>query len=199
MRIAGDGPKPHFMTEVGVLFRDEVFLFDVFTMDDAFRDELKAKLERVGGRLLKFRPWEVTLGFCPGQRITIRQVHTTDAERNLWHADGRPFYYLDVEVTEPRCDDAYGGILGQTYQCKYVLDGEPFVWSPEQEEAFRLEGGLSTPYGVFEDDATCGATSKRGVACGATSKRGVARQGLKQNLGSLVGTARKTEVTAMAQ
>jgi hypothetical protein len=119
MRIAGDGPKPHFMTEVGVLFRDEVFLFDVFTMNDAFRDELKAKLERIGGRLLKFRPWEVTLGFCPGQQITIRQVHTTDAERSLWHADGRPFYYLDVEVTEPRCGDAYGGILGQTYHCSW--------------------------------------------------------------------------------
>jgi hypothetical protein len=94
-----------------------------------------------------------------------------------------------VEVTEPRCGDAYGGILGQTYQCKYVLDGEPFVWSPEQEEAFRLEGDISTPNGVFEDDATCGATSKRGAA----------RQVLKQNLGSLVGTARETEVTAMAQ
>jgi hypothetical protein len=177
------------MTEVGVLFRDEVFLFDVFTMDDAFCDELKAKLERIGGRLLKFRPWEVTLGFCPGQKITIRQVHTTDAEQNLWHADGRPFNYLDVEVTEPCFGDAYGGILGQTYQCKYVLDGEPFVWSPEQEEAFRLEGDISTPNGVFEDDATCGATSKRGAA----------RQEFKQTLDSLVGTARKTEVTAMAQ
>ena len=96
----------------------------------------------------------VTLGFCPGQHITIRQMHTADVKHNLWHADGRPFNYLDVEMTEPRCDDAYGVILGQKYQCKYVLDGEPFVWSPEQEEAFRLEGGLSTPYGAFDDDAT---------------------------------------------
>ena len=63
------------------------------------------------------------------------------------------------------------------------------MWSPEQEEAFRLEGGLSSPSGAFEDDATCGAASKRGGA----------RQEFKQNLGSLVGTARKTEVTAMAQ
>jgi len=54
MRIAGDGPKSHFMTEVGVLFRNEVLLFDVFTVNDGFSDKLKAKLERVGGRLLKF-------------------------------------------------------------------------------------------------------------------------------------------------
>ena len=58
-------------------------------------------------------------------------MHTFDAERNLWHADGRRFNYLDVEVAEPRCDDTYDGILGQTYQCKYVSDGEPFVRSPE--------------------------------------------------------------------
>ncbi len=116
-------------------------------------------------------------------------MHTSDAERNLWHADGRPFNYLDVEVTEPRCDDTYGGILGQTYRRKYLLDGEPFVWSPEQEETFRLEGTLSSPSGVFEDDAMCGAANKRGGA----------RKEFKQNLGSLVGTARKAEVTAMAQ
>ncbi len=51
MRIAGDGPKPHFTTEVGVLFRDEVFLFDEFNMENAFRDDLKARLERVDGRI----------------------------------------------------------------------------------------------------------------------------------------------------
>jgi len=92
-------------------------------------------------------------------------------------------------MAEPRCDDTYGGILDQTYQCKYVLDDEPFVSSPEQEETFRLEGNMSSPGGVFEDDAVCGAASKRGGA----------RQEFKQNLGSLVGTARNAEVTAMAQ
>lgn len=56
MRIAGDGPKPPLMTEVGVLFGTEAFLFDMFTMDDTFRAELQAKLERVGGRLMKFQP-----------------------------------------------------------------------------------------------------------------------------------------------
>jgi hypothetical protein len=100
------------MTEVGVLFRDESFLFTVVTMDEAFRDALKVKLERVGGRLLSFQPWEVVLGFCSGQKVTIQQKHTTEAERELWHADGRPFYYLDVEVAVPGCHEAYGGGAG---------------------------------------------------------------------------------------
>jgi hypothetical protein len=165
MRIAGDGPKPHFMTEVGVLFRNESFLFTVFTMKTAFRDDLQAKLHRVGGRLLAFRPWEVTLGLCAGQRVTVRQMHTTEAERELWHADGRPFYYLDVEVAVPGCHDAYGGVLGQTYQCKYVRDGESFVWSHEQEEAFGLPGGLFSPSGAFAVDAPCvGKTGTGGTA-----------------------------------
>ena len=155
MRIAGDGPKPHFMTEVAVLFRDESFLFDVVTMDDAFRDNLEARLERVGGQLLGFQPWQVTLGLCAGQRVVIRQKHTTEAEKELWHADGRPFYYLDVEVAVPGCHDAYDGALGQTYQCKYVQNNDPFVWSHEQEEAFRLPEGLLSPSGAFEVDAAC--------------------------------------------
>ena len=156
MRIAGDGPKPHFMTEAAVLFRGEAFRFDVVTMDDVFRADLRARLERVGGRLLKSQSWEVTLGLCAGQRVTITQKHTTNAERDLWHADGRPFNYLDMKVTAPRCDDAYGGVLGQTYQCKYVRDGEPFAWSHEQEETFRLPGG--DLFGVsagFAADAPC--------------------------------------------
>jgi len=130
-----------------VLFRDESFLFSVVTMDDAFRD---------GGQLLSFYPWEVTLGLCSGIRVTICQKHTTEAERELWHADGQPFYYLDVEVAVPGCHDAYDGVLGQTYQCKHARDGAAFVWSHEQEEAFRLPGDLlSYPSGAFAVDALC--------------------------------------------
>ncbi len=155
MRIAGDGPKPHFMTEVSVLFRTKSFLFNVVTMDDRFRDDLTAKLDLVGGRLLTFHPWEVTLGLGAGQRVTIRQKHTTEAERELWHANGRSFYYLGVDVAVPGCHDTYDGVLGQTYQCRYVRDGDAFEWSHEQEEAFRLLGGLLSPSGAFAVDAPC--------------------------------------------
>ena len=131
-------------------------------MDDAFRDALQAKLERAGGNLLRFQPWEVVMELCPGQRVTITQKHTTEAERELWHADGRPFYYLDVEVTVLSCDDAYDGVLGQTYQCKYVRDGARFGWSHEQEEAFRLRGGLMSASGAFAVDALCVAIENGG-------------------------------------
>jgi hypothetical protein len=57
----------------------------------------------------------VTLGLCAGQRITITQKHTIEAEHELWHKDGRPFYYLDVELGVAACHDAYDGVLGQTY------------------------------------------------------------------------------------
>ena len=168
MRIAGDGPRPHFMTEVAVLYRGKSFLFTVVTMDAAFRDDLKARLERVGGKLLNFRHWEVTLELCPGQRVTVTQKHTTDAERELWHADGRPFYYLDVQVAVPGCDDAYDGVLGQTYQCKYVREGAAFEWSQAQEEAFRLpEDDLMSAHKGFADiNAPCFANRNGGGSHG---------------------------------
>jgi hypothetical protein len=185
MRIAGDGPKPHFMTEVGVRFRDEAFLFTVVTMDDAFRDELWAKVERAGGQLLSFQPWEVTLGLCSGQRVTIRQKHTTEAEHELWHADGRPFYYLDVEVAVPGCHDAYDGVLGQTYRCKYVRDGASFAWSHEQEAAFRLPGDLlNHPSGSFAVDAPCfvdkGGDGVAAALDGQTGSQKKQRRSIKQ-------------------
>jgi hypothetical protein len=158
IRIAGDGPKPHFMTEAGVLFRNEFFLFTVVTMDDAFRDDIQAWVERVGGKLLTFQPWEVTLELCPGHLVTITQKHTTEAERELWHADGRPFYYLDVEVVVPGCHDTYDDVLGQTYQCKYVQDGAAFEWSGEKEEGFRLPAGLMGVSKNFAVDAPCVGT-----------------------------------------
>ena len=192
MRIAGDGPKPHFMTEAAVLFRGEAFRFDVVTMDDVFRADLRARLERVGGRLLKSQSWEVTLGLCAGQRVTITQKHTTDAERDLWHADGRPFYYLDVQVAAPRCDDAYGGALGQTYQCKYVQDQEKFVWSADQEEAFRLSGddGLTASSGAYAADATCDDAAIKSRASGGRRKRKLAQgTGTRRLVGSWAGAA----------
>lgn len=156
MRIAGDGPKPHFMTEVGVLFRNEAFQFSVVTMDEAFREALEAKLKRAGGRLLEFRHWAVTLELCPGTLVTVTQMHTSKADRNLWHGDGRPFYYLDVEVSVPACHDAYGGVLGQTYRCKHIRDGEAFTWSDDREEMFRLPGGaLLGASGALNVEAAC--------------------------------------------
>lgn len=89
---------------------------------------------------------------CPGQTITITQMHTT--EPWLSHGNGEPWYYLDVQVAVPNCDDSYDGALGQTYKCEYVSGDKEFVWSHDQEESFRLPT-LSAPVAPFQVDSIC--------------------------------------------
>jgi hypothetical protein len=55
-------------------------------------------------------------------------------------------------VRVPGCHNAYGGLLGQTYQCKYAR--EKFEWSREREEAFRV-ATLETASGMYSPLATC--------------------------------------------
>jgi hypothetical protein len=147
-----DGPSTRFMTEIGLLFRDEVLLFDTHTMSQSFRDDLEHSLVHAGGKLLSWSPWKVKMELCPGHLITISQMHTT--EPWLTHADGRPWYYLDVEVTVPNCDDSYDGALGQTYKCEYVSGKKEFIWSHSQEESFRVPT-LSAPTASFLVGSTC--------------------------------------------
>jgi hypothetical protein len=66
------------------------------------------------------------------------------------HSDGINF--LNLEVSVPGCHDAYGGLLGQTYQCKYAH--EKFEWSREREEAFRV-ATLTTASGMYSPLAEC--------------------------------------------
>ncbi len=153
MHLAGDGPGTHFMTEIGLLFKGEEFLFGVPTMGEEFRADLEARLARVGGALLEWHPWFARIALCPGHTVSITQAHTVDPW--LMHADGSAYNYYDVEIVAPGCHDAYDGALGQTYKCKYA-DGEPFVWSHEEEESFRLST-LFTPSGSYSVEATLGA------------------------------------------
>jgi hypothetical protein len=60
--------------------------------------------------------------------------------------------FLNFEVRVPGCHNAYGGLLGQTYQCKYA--SEKFEWSREREEAFRV-ATLETASGMYSPVATC--------------------------------------------
>jgi hypothetical protein len=60
--------------------------------------------------------------------------------------------YLNFEVSVPGCHDAYGGLLGQTYQCKYAH--EKFEWSREREEAFRV-ATLETASATYSPLAEC--------------------------------------------
>ena len=75
-------------------------------------------------------------------------------------------------MAAPRCDDAYGGALGQTYQCRYMLGQEKFVWSADQEEAFRLPGDdLSSPSGAYAANAACNDAVVRDRAVGSHHRK----------------------------
>jgi len=49
MHLAGDGPGTHFMTQIGLLFKGEEFVFGESTLAEAFRIDLEKRLTRVGG------------------------------------------------------------------------------------------------------------------------------------------------------
>ena len=123
------------------MFGNESFFYNV-TADAApspsFEADLKAKLNGVGGELLAFSSEGATLQLCSGHAVTVRNKQ----------------YYLDIAMAVPGGHDAYDGALGQTFQCKYVVDHEDFVWSSAQEESFRLPN-IFTPSGAFEVNSTC--------------------------------------------
>lgn len=154
MTLSGeDGPGIRFMTEIGLLFRNQKFDFGVTTMSLAFRDDLETRLAQVGGKLIAWSSWETKLELCTDQLITIRQMHSVGSLAS--HADGTPWYFLDVDIILPGCHDDYDGALGQTYKCKYVQGEEEFVWSHAQEASFQVPD-LFTPTGRFRVDAECG-------------------------------------------
>lgn len=166
MHLAGDGPGTHFMTEIGLLFKGEEFLFGKTTMGEEFRADLEARLTRVGGTLLEWHPWFARVALCPGHTVSIMQMHMISS--SLVRADGSAYNYQDVEIVAPGCHDAYDGALGQTYKCKYA-DGEPFVWSHEQEESFRLPT-LFTPSGSYSVEAACDAEPAGSSLSGASAR-----------------------------
>ena len=120
-----DGPGTRFMTEVGLMFRNQSFFFDQWEISSAFLDDLDERLWQVGGRLLGWSSRQVKMELCPNVLVVITQRQTTKPW--LAHADGTPWYYLDADVVLADCHDAYNGALGQTYKCKYVLGEEELM------------------------------------------------------------------------
>jgi hypothetical protein len=73
------------------------------------RAELIAHFEALGAKVNIDTPkWIITIELCAQHTISF-------ATR---HSDGINF--LNFEMRVPGCHDAYGGLLGQTYQCKYA-------------------------------------------------------------------------------
>ena len=135
------------------MFRNQSLFFNEADMSLAFLDDLDERLGQTGGRLLSREYWQVKMELCPNVLVVVSQMHTTEP----WfaHADGTPWYYVDVEVVVADCHDSYDGPLGQTYKCKYVQGEEEFVWSHEQEESFRIPDLFTSTWGSFQVDAPC--------------------------------------------
>jgi hypothetical protein len=140
MQLADRGPEMRFMTSMAVLYQGKSFVIKPWTLKGK-RAELIAHFEALGAKVNIDAPnWTFTIELCAQHSISF-------ATR---HSDGINF--LNLEVSVPGCHDAYGGLLGQTYQCKYAH--EKFEWSREREEAFRV-ATLETASDMYSPLATC--------------------------------------------
>jgi hypothetical protein len=156
MLLAADGPKARFMTKFGVVFRNVTMHFGVSRYRQAYLDLLSKQLARFDAQV-KYNGWQVTLDLCPGHTIVISQMHVNSKQRPwLAHDDGSVFYYLDIEVRVPHCSDAFGGVLGQTYQCKLVDQKDKFEFDHATEESFRVKS-LDSLHDLFDAHAPCDA------------------------------------------
>jgi len=96
------------------------------------------------GAKVAVNDWQLRVWPCNDHEIVVKSKHTY-AKYN-----GTAINYLDVEVRVPGCHDAYSGLLGQTYQCKYATN--KFEWSRDKEEAFRLPT-INTPSGPYTGES----------------------------------------------
>jgi hypothetical protein len=139
MQLADRGPEMRFMTSMAVLYQGKSFVITPWTVTSSA--ELVTHFESLGAKVNIDTPnWIITIELCAQHTISF-------ATR---HSDGINF--LNFEMRVPGCHNAYGGLLGQTYQCKYAH--EKFEWSREREEAFRV-ATLETASGMSSPVAVC--------------------------------------------
>jgi hypothetical protein len=140
MQLADRGPKMRFMASMAVLYQGKSFIINPWTLKGK-RAELIAHFEALGAKVsIDAHKWTITIELCAQHTISFTTHHSHDIN------------YLNFEVRVPGCHDAYGGLLGQTYQCKYAH--EKFEWSREREEAFRV-ATLETASEAYAPLAEC--------------------------------------------
>jgi hypothetical protein len=145
IHTAGEGPDMHFITEAGVLFRNVSLTFTTITHSASFVANLNKQLAAVGGRATALSKYKTLLSFCDGDQVIVSQMVTLHEPK---------FYYLDLKVSAVGCSDSYGGILGQTYQCKYATGKEKFVFDTTSEDSFRIKSVVAQS-GAFDSSAKC--------------------------------------------
>jgi hypothetical protein len=143
MQLAKRGPKLRFMTAMTVLYRGKSFTITPWTVK-AKRAELIKHFESLGSKISIKDDRVITIELCAAHTISFAIDHA-GRENNL---NG----YLNFRADVPGCHDSYGGLLGQTYQCKYA--NEKFNWSRDREEDFRI-ATLETPSGSYSPTVSC--------------------------------------------
>jgi hypothetical protein len=140
MQLANRGPEMRFMTSMAVLYKGKSFIITPWTVK-ANSAKLIAHFEALGAKVNIDTPnWIITIELCAQHTISFATRHSDNIN------------FLNLEVRVPGCHNAYGGLLGQTYQCKYAR--EKFEWAREREEAFRV-ATLETASGMYSPLATC--------------------------------------------
>eukprot|EP01108_Squamamoeba_japonica_P000867 TRINITY_DN1317_c0_g1_i7.p1 TRINITY_DN1317_c0_g1~~TRINITY_DN1317_c0_g1_i7.p1 ORF type:complete len:554 (-),score=190.37 TRINITY_DN1317_c0_g1_i7:95-1756(-) len=153
MQLWDKGPNDRYIERLALIFRNVTHVFSTAAFHPKkFEQKLNRELVPAGGKA-HLSPNHIELELCDGHKVEI--VHNlARAQKNAGD-----IYYLDVAVTVPGCHDAYGGALGQTYQCRYAK-GERFVWSHNLENVFRVKS-LSAKAGAFARDAPCHDVAKQ--------------------------------------
>ncbi len=136
VQLANRGPKQRFMTEVAVLYRGTSIAIGPWDLKKR-KAALIKHFEALGSRVVYEGEWRVTIEVCSQHKITLTTHHT---------ANKLALNYLDLELSVPGCHDAYDGLLGQTYKCRWATD--KFEWSRDKEDAFLLPT-LTTPSGSY--------------------------------------------------
>jgi hypothetical protein len=141
MRVSEFGPELRYMTRMSVLYRGKSVEFGPMAVKIR-KDELIKHFESLGAKIT-IDGWFLTVELCPQHTLVFKSMHAID---------GTDINFLDLEVRVPGCHNSYGGLLGQTYQCKYAT--MQFDWSRDMEESFRVET-LETPSGTYSPAAEC--------------------------------------------
>jgi hypothetical protein len=144
MQLAQTGPEVRYMTSMALLYRGTSVVIKPMKLKWRVA-ELQKHFDALNVKTT-FGDWTMSVELCAGHTIKFTAMHSID---------GSDLNFLDVALDVPGCHDAYGGILGQTYQCKYAT--EKFVWvegDVATEEMFRIPE-LTTTTGAYKPDGKC--------------------------------------------
>ncbi len=144
MQVADRGPKQHFMTRMAVLLRGETIAFGALALQSR-KAELVERFAQLGANAT-VNGWTMTVDLCPSHRLVFT-AHSSKAALGALN-------FLNFELRVPGCHDSYGGLLGQTYQCRWAQPDETFQWSRDREEQFRVPT-LATSSGAYSPTAEC--------------------------------------------